>query len=64
MAAGQKLTLAVEKRLETVLVELECAQLPGAHDHVIVSDDLDRTYVLFLSRSHSETQSLAIRYLR
>lgn len=44
---GTETTAAVEKRLKTALLELEYAQLPGAHDHIIVNDDLDRAYALF-----------------
>jgi guanylate kinase len=46
---GTETTAAVEKRLKTALVELEYAQLPSAHDHIIVNDDLDRAYALFKS---------------
>jgi len=44
---GTETTATVEKRLKTALLELEYAQLPGAHDHIIVNDDLDRAYALF-----------------
>ena len=44
---GTETTAAVEKRLKTALLELEYAQQPRAHDHIIVNDDLNRTYALF-----------------
>ncbi|KAI9464544.1 guanylate kinase [Lactarius psammicola] len=44
---GTETDAAVEKRLKTALVEIDYAQLPGAHDHIIVNDDLDRAYGLF-----------------
>ena len=47
MGRGTETTAAVEKRLKTALLELEYAQLPGAHDQIIVNDDLDRAYALF-----------------
>jgi len=46
---GTETEAAVEKRLKTALVEIDYAQLPGAHDHIIVNDDLDRAYALFES---------------
>lgn len=46
---GTETTAALEKRLKTALLEIEYANLPGAHDHVIVNDDLDRAYALFKS---------------
>ncbi len=46
---GTETDAAVEKRLKTALVEVDYAQLPGAHDHIIVNDDLDRAYGLFES---------------
>ncbi|KAF8271646.1 guanylate kinase [Lactarius quietus] len=46
---GTETEAAVEKRLKTALVEIDYAQLPGAHDHIIVNDDLDRAYTLFES---------------
>ena len=46
---GTESTAAVEKRLKTALLEINYAKLPGAHDHIIVNDDLDRAYELFLS---------------
>ncbi|KAH9066587.1 guanylate kinase [Lactarius vividus] len=46
---GTETDAAVEKRLKTALVEIEYARLPGAHDHIIVNDDLDRAYGLFKS---------------
>jgi guanylate kinase len=46
---GTETTAAVEKRLKTALLELEYAQLPGAHDYIITNDDLDRAYGLFES---------------
>jgi len=46
---GTETTAAVERRLKTALLELEYAQLPGAHDHIITNDDLDRSYALFKS---------------
>jgi len=46
---GTETTAAVEKRLKTALLELEYAQLPGAHDHIITNDNLDRAYALFKS---------------
>jgi len=46
---GTESEAAVEKRLKTALVEIDYAQLPGAHDHIIVNDDLDRAYALFES---------------
>jgi guanylate kinase len=46
---GTETTTAVEKRLQIAQLELEYAQLPGAHDHIIVNDDLDRAYALFKS---------------
>ena len=47
MGRGTETTAAVEKRLKTALLELEYARLPGAHDQIIVNDDLDRAYALF-----------------
>jgi guanylate kinase len=44
---GTETVAAVEKRLKTALLEIKYAQLPGAHDHIIVNDDLDRAYELF-----------------
>ncbi len=46
---GTESAAAVEKRLKTALLEIEYARLPGAHDHIIVNDDLDRAYDLFRS---------------
>lgn len=46
---GTETPAAVEKRLKTALLEIEYAKLPGAHDHIIVNDDLDRAYELFRS---------------
>jgi len=46
---GTESAAAVEKRLKTALLEIKYAKLPGAHDHIIVNDDLDRAYELFLS---------------
>jgi guanylate kinase len=46
---GTETAAAVEKRLKTALLEIEYAKLPGAHDHIIVNDDLDRAYELFRS---------------
>ena len=46
---GTESTAAVEKRLKTALLEIEYAKLPGAHNHIIVNDDLDRAYALFQS---------------
>lgn len=46
---GTETTAAVEKRLKTALLEIQYAKLPGAHDHIIVNDDLDRAYELFRS---------------
>jgi len=46
---GTETSAAVEKRLKTALLEIEYAKLPGAHDTIIVNDDLDRTYGLFKS---------------
>lgn len=46
---GTETEAAVEKRLKAALVEIDYAQLPGAHDHIIVNDDLDRAYALFES---------------
>lgn len=46
---GTETAAAVEKRLETALLEIKYAKLPGAHDHIIVNDDLDRAYELFRS---------------
>jgi guanylate kinase len=46
---GTETPAAVEKRLKMALVEIEYAKLPGAHDHIIVNDDLDRAYALFKS---------------
>ena len=46
---GTESIAAVEKRLQTALLEIKYAQLPGAHDYIIVNDDLDRAYELFRS---------------
>jgi len=46
---GTETTASVEKRLQTALLEIDYAKLPGAHDHIIVNDDLDRAYELFKS---------------
>lgn len=46
---GTETDAAVEKRLKTALLEIKYANLPGAHDHIIVNDDLDRAYELFRS---------------
>ncbi|KAI9508188.1 guanylate kinase [Russula earlei] len=46
---GTETTDAVEKRVKTALLEIEYAKLPGAHDYIIVNDDLDRAYELFKS---------------
>ncbi|KAN0121160.1 P-loop containing nucleoside triphosphate hydrolase protein [Russula decolorans] len=46
---GTETAAAVEKRLESALLEINYAKLPGAHDHIIVNDDLDRAYELFRS---------------
>ena len=46
---GTETAAAVEKRLKTALLEINYAKLPGAHDHIIVNDDLDRAYELFRS---------------
>ncbi|KAH9023233.1 guanylate kinase [Lactarius pseudohatsudake] len=46
---GTETDAAVEKRLKTALEEIDYARLPGAHDHIIVNDDLDRAYGLFKS---------------
>jgi guanylate kinase len=46
---GTETEAAVEKRLKTALLEIDYAQLPEAHDHIIVNDDLDRAYTLFES---------------
>jgi hypothetical protein len=46
---GTETTAAVEKRLKTALLEMEYARLAGAHDHIIVNDDLERAYTLFKS---------------
>lgn len=46
---GTETTAAVEKRLKTALLEIDYAKLPGAHDHIIINDDLDRAYALFQS---------------
>ena len=47
LGRGTESTAAVEKRLKTALLEIEYARLPGAHDNIIVNDDLDRAYALF-----------------
>ncbi|KAJ3484877.1 hypothetical protein NLI96_g5343 [Meripilus lineatus] len=44
---GTETEEAVTKRLATALKEVEYAKTPGAHDIVIVNDDLDRAYDLF-----------------
>jgi guanylate kinase len=46
---GTETAAAVDKRLKTALLEVKYAKLPGAHDHIIVNDDLDRAYELFRS---------------
>ncbi|KAH9992787.1 guanylate kinase [Russula compacta] len=46
---GTETTAAIEKRLKTALLEIEYAKLPGAHDYIIINDDLDRAYGLFKS---------------
>lgn len=38
---------AVQKRLDTALLEIAYAKEPNAHDLVIVNDDLDRAYAKF-----------------
>ncbi|VDB95482.1 unnamed protein product [Peniophora sp. CBMAI 1063] len=38
---------AVQKRLDTALLEIAYAKEPGAHDLVIVNDDLERAYTKF-----------------
>lgn len=54
---GTETPAAVEKRLKTALLEIEYAKLPGAHDHIIVNDDLDRAYELFRSVAFGNTIS-------
>ncbi|KAI0065640.1 guanylate kinase [Artomyces pyxidatus] len=44
---GTETDAAVEKRMKTALNEIAYAKEPGAHDVVIVNDDLDRAYQLF-----------------
>ncbi|EPQ56370.1 guanylate kinase [Gloeophyllum trabeum ATCC 11539] len=44
---GTESEASVQKRLATALKEIEYAKQPGAHDVVIVNDDLDRAYGLF-----------------
>ncbi|KAF8479686.1 guanylate kinase [Russula ochroleuca] len=46
---GTETTAAVEKRLKTALLEIDYAKIPGAHDHIIINDDLNRAYELFQS---------------
>ena len=46
---GTETAAAVEKRLKTAVLEIDYAKRPGAHDHIIVNDDLDRAYELFRS---------------
>ncbi|KAI0028338.1 guanylate kinase [Vararia minispora EC-137] len=38
---------AVQKRLQTALLEIGYAKEPGAHDYVLVNDDLERAYDKF-----------------
>ena len=38
---------AIQKRLDTALLEIAYAKEPNAHDLVIVNDDLDRAYTKF-----------------
>lgn len=44
---GTETDASVQKRLATALAEVAYAQEPGAHDLVIVNDDLDRAYEVF-----------------
>ncbi|KJA15566.1 hypothetical protein HYPSUDRAFT_148951 [Hypholoma sublateritium FD-334 SS-4] len=44
---GTETEASVQKRLATALAEVAYAQEPGAHDLVIVNDDLDRAYEVF-----------------
>ncbi|EIM86608.1 guanylate kinase [Stereum hirsutum FP-91666 SS1] len=44
---GTETEAAVSKRMDTALKEIAYAKEPGAHDIVIVNDDLDRAYELF-----------------
>ena len=44
---GTDSNVAVQKRLETALHEIQFAKEPNVHDVIIVNDDLDRAYTLF-----------------
>ncbi|KAI0272630.1 guanylate kinase [Gloeopeniophorella convolvens] len=44
---GTEAQAAVEKRLKTAFLEIDYAKVPGAHDCIIVNDNLDRAYELF-----------------
>ena len=51
---GTDSNVAVQKRLEMALNEIQFAKEPNVHDVVIVNDDLDRAYTLFKKVAQGE----------
>ena len=51
---GTDSNVAVQKRLETALNEIQFAKEPNVHDYIIVNDDLDRAYTLFKKVAQGE----------
>lgn len=51
---GTDSNVAVQKRLETALNEIQFAKEPNVHDIIIVNDDLDRAYALFKQVAQGE----------
>jgi len=51
---GTDSNVAVQKRLETALNEVQFAKEPNVHDVIIVNDDLDRAYTLFKKVAQGE----------
>ena len=51
---GTDSNVAVQKRLETALNEIQFAKEPNVHDVIIVNDDLDRAYTLFKKVAQGE----------
>ena len=47
VSRGTETDAAVDKRMKTALNEISYAKEPGAHDMIIVNDNLDRAYSLF-----------------
>jgi guanylate kinase len=54
MGRGTETDASVQKRLDAASREIEYAKA-GAHDLVIVNDDLDRAYALFEKVALGET---------